>query len=54
MQHPDTEHHSIWEFHDSSRSKICLLNNNTFQDKRWKETFEEIWDANLSVIDENG
>jgi len=54
MHHPDTEHHSIWEFHDSSRSKICLLNNNTFQDKRWKETFEEIWDANLTVIDENG
>lgn len=54
MQHPDKDHHSIWEFHDSSRSKICLLNNNTFQDKRWRETFEEIWDANLTVIDENG
>jgi len=54
MQHPDTEHHSIWEFHDPSRTKICLLNNNTFQDKRWKETFEEIWEASLTVIDENG
>jgi hypothetical protein len=54
LQHPDTDHHSIWEFHNSSRSKICLLNNNTFQDKRWKETFEEVWDANLTVIDENG
>jgi hypothetical protein len=30
MPYPDTQHHSIWEFHDSSRSKICLLNNNTF------------------------
>lgn len=54
MPYPDTQHHSIWEFHDSSRSKICLLNNNTFFDKQWKETFEEIWDANLTVIDENG
>lgn len=54
MQQPDTEHHSIWEFHDTRFTKICLLNNNTFFDKQWKETFEEIWDANLSVIDENG
>jgi hypothetical protein len=23
-------------------------------DKQWQETFEEIWDANLFVIDENG
>ena len=34
--------------------KICLLNNNTFFDKQWKETFHEIWDAGLTVIDENG
>jgi len=54
MNHPDNEHHSIWEFHDTRFNKICLLNNNTFFDKRWKETFEEIWDANLTVIDENG
>jgi hypothetical protein len=54
MQHPDTEHHSIWEFHNPKFKKICLLNNNTFFDKRWRETFEEIWDANLSVRDENG
>lgn len=54
MRHPDTEHHSIWEFHDTKFKKICLLNNNTFFDPRWKETFEEIWDANLIVIDENG
>jgi len=54
MNHPDTKHHSIWAFHDPMFRKICLLNNNTFQDAQWKETFEEIWDANLTVIDENG
>lgn len=54
MNNPDTEHHSIWEFHNPLFKKICLLNNNTFFDKRWKETFEEIWDAGLTVIDENG
>lgn len=54
MSHPDTDHHSIWEFHDPRFKKICLLNNNTFQDAKWRETFEEIWDADLSVIDENG
>lgn len=50
----DFKHYSIWDFHDSKFKKICLLNNNTFFDKRWRETFEEIWDANLTVIDENG
>lgn len=54
MKHPDQDHHSIWEFHDPRFKKICLLNNNTFFDKQWKETFEEIWDADLLVIDENG
>ncbi len=54
MKHPDKRHHSIWEFHDPMFNKICLLNNNTFFDKQWKETFEEIWDAGLTVIDENG
>jgi len=54
MNHPDEEHHSVCEFHDSRFKKICLLNNNTFFDRRWKETFEEIWDADLTVIDENG
>jgi hypothetical protein len=54
MNHPDTNHHSIWEFHDPKFNKICLLNNNTFFDKDWKETFEEIWDANLTVVDQNG
>jgi len=54
MDHPDVSHHSIWEFHDSKFRSICLLNNNTFMDAQWKETFEEIWDARLSVVDENG
>ena len=53
-QHNPKEHHSIWEFHDSKFSKVCLLNNNTFSDPRWRETFEEIWDAGLTVMDENG
>lgn len=50
----DFNHYSIWDFHDSKFKKICLLNNNTFFDKQWRETFEEIWDADLAVIDENG
>jgi len=48
------EHTSIWTFHKSDFKKICLLNNNTFFDPLWKETFEEIWDAKLIVRDENG
>jgi len=50
----DFKHYSIWSFHKPKFKKICLLNNNTFFDHRWKETFEEIWDADLTVIDENG
>lgn len=50
----DFNHYSIWDFHDPKFNKICLLNNNTFFDKRWMETFDEIWDADLTVIDENG
>lgn len=47
-------HFSIWSFHDSRFKKICLLNNNTFSDPQWLETFKEIWAADLTVIDENG
>lgn len=47
-------HQSIGTFHDLKHKEICLLNNNTFSDPQWKETFEEIWDENLTVIDENG
>ena len=54
MNHPDINHHSIWEFHDPKFNKICILNNNTFQDPKWRDTFIEIWEAGLTVIDENG
>ena len=47
----DFKHYSIWDFHDLRFNKIELLNNNTFFDPLWKLTFEEIWDAGLSVID---
>ena len=47
-------HFSIWTFHQPRFKKICLLNNNTFSDPQWKNTFEEIWDADLMVRDENG
>jgi len=47
-------HRSIWEFHNPKFQKICLLNNNTFSDPQWRETFEVIWTADLTVIDENG
>lgn len=53
-QNNPKEHHSIWEFHDTQFKKICLLNNNTFSDPQWLETFEEIWEAQLIVRDENG
>lgn len=53
-QTPPKSHRSIWDFHDSRFNKICLLNNNTFSDPQWQETFEEIWEAGLVVRDENG
>jgi len=53
-QKHDMIHHSILEFHDDRFSKICLLNNNTFTDPRWRDTFDEIWERDLTVIDENG
>lgn len=54
FNNPDTNHHSIHEFHNPKFDTICLLNNNTFQDPLWKETFYEIWEARLKVRDENG
>lgn len=51
---PPKQHYSIWTFHDPKFEKLCLLNNNTFSDPQWKQTFEEIWDAGLTVRDENG
>ena len=53
QKNPKT-HRSIWDFHDSKFKKICLLNNNTFSDPDWLQTFMEIWDADLTVLDENG
>lgn len=53
-QNNPREHRSIWSFHQSQFNKICLLNNNTFSDPQWRETFEEIWDADLEVRDECG
>lgn len=50
----DKTHYSIWTFHNPSFKKICLLNNNAFADPQWRDTFEEIWDAGLTVVDENG
>ncbi|GAH35251.1 unnamed protein product, partial [marine sediment metagenome] len=47
------KHHSIWEFHSKDFDTIELLNNNTFFDPHWEETFKEIYKARLKVI-ENG
>ena len=48
------EHYSIWDFHLPRFKKIALLNNNTFEDPKWKETFQEIWDAGLRIKDMSG
>ncbi len=48
------DHYSIYNFHDTRFKKIALLNNNTFEDPRWKETFEEIWEADLILKDLSG
>lgn len=53
-QHNPKTHRSIWEFHDSKFTSICLLNNNTFSDPQWKATFAEILAADLTVVDHNG
>lgn len=53
-QHMDEKHYSIWDFHDSRFKKICLMNNNTFADPNWRETFEEIDKEKLIIIDHNG
>lgn len=50
----DFSHHSIREFVDPKLPNIVLLNNNTFLDVRWRETFEEIWEMGLVVWDMNG
>ena len=50
----DKSHHSIWEFHDKRFKKIGLLNNNTFYDLKWEDTFHEIWDENITIEDLSG
>jgi hypothetical protein len=54
QKHTPRVHTSIHEFHNPAFKRICLLNNNTFTDPYWRETFLEIKDAGLTVIDENG
>jgi len=53
-QNNDETHYSIWSFHNQQFEKICLLNNNTLADLYWRDTFDEIIDANLTLIDQNG
>jgi len=48
----DQTHHSIYEFWDRNHKKIRLLNNNTFADPLWKETFSEIIENDLILIEE--
>jgi hypothetical protein len=49
-----TDHRSIWTFHHPKFKKICLMNNNTLEDPRWRETFEEIWKEKLIMKDMSG
>lgn len=53
MDEPE-DHRSIWEFHDSRFKKTALLNNNTFEDPFWKDTFDEIQEAGLVLKDVSG
>jgi len=54
LMRQDRSHHSIWEFHDPHFNRIELLNNNTFGDPFWEETFQEIHEAKLRIIDSSG
>jgi len=51
LQPQDTTHHSIWEFHNSKFDTIELLDNNIFFDPLWEETFKEIYEAEVKVLD---
>lgn len=48
----DKTHHSIYEFWEHAHRKIRLLNNNTFADPFWRETFEELIRENLILLEE--
>jgi len=50
----DKKHYSIYDWWDPSFKSIMLLNNNTFYDPKWRETFHEIWDNDLMMWDGNG
>ena len=50
----DFSHRSIWSFATKRKKEICLLNNNTFFDLQWPDTFREIYEANLTIMDLNG
>lgn len=47
-------HYSIFSFHRREFDTIELLNNNTFFDPLWEETFKEIHQAKLKIIDNGG
>jgi len=51
---PPKDHHSIADFLNPDFGKIVLLNNNTLSDPQWRKTFQEILDADLTLIDQNG
>jgi hypothetical protein len=53
-QNNSEKHHSIFDFHDNKFTKIALMNNNTLADPYWRETFQEILDAKLTVKDIGG
>lgn len=53
-QNLDDNHYSIWDFHEPRFKKICLMNNNTLADANWRDTFAEIVDAGLVIVDQNG
>jgi hypothetical protein len=53
-QQLDDKHYSIWEFHETRFNKIMLMNNNTFADPDWRDTFLEIEQENLIIMDQNG
>jgi len=50
----DYSHRSIWSFASKKFKEICLLNNNTFFDLQWPDTFREIHEAGLTILDLNG
>ena len=53
-QKNEDRHYSIWTFHDERFKKIGLLNNNMLADFHWRESFHEIWDAKVTLLDLSG